>query len=134
MPRQFFVTLPVKDVRASKAFFESLGFAFDPNFTGDDAACLVIEQGVAFAMLGSHKRFAELAPHPIADANAVTQALFAMSCASRAEVDDLVAKAIAAGGRTVDEATDHGFMYDHGFKDLDGHCWGVFWMDPTHGK
>jgi predicted lactoylglutathione lyase len=56
--------------------------------------------------------------------------LFVLSCESREEVDDLVAKAVAAGG-TADKAVDYGFMYTHGFVDLDGHGWGLTYVTSS---
>ena len=127
---RMFVNLPVKDLPATMAFFRHLGFAFEPRFTNDKAACMVISETI-FAMLLTHEKFAGFAPHPIADARATTEVLNALSCESRAEVDDMVAAAVAAGGRTYNAPQDHGFMYGHGFQDLDGHVWEVFWMDPA---
>lgn len=128
MPRQMFLNLPVADLPKSKAFFAALGFAFNPQFTGDDAACMVIEEGSIYAMLLTHAQFEKYSPLPIADARRTKEVLITLSCVSRAEVDALVAKALAGGGTTPDAAKDHGFMYDHGFQDLDGHAWGLMWM------
>ena len=130
---QMFVNLPVKDLQASIAFFKSLGFAFNPDFCGEDAACLIIGPNL-FAMLLNHERFRHFAPRDIADTTKVCEALFALHVESREKVDDLVRRAVAAGGATHDEPTDHGFMYDHGFTDLDGHGWGVFHMSATPQK
>jgi predicted lactoylglutathione lyase len=130
MPRMIFVNLPVKDLDKSMTFFKALGFSFNAQFTDETAACMVISETI-FAMLLTHEKFAGFAPHPIADARATTEVLNALSCESRAEVDDLVAAAVAAGGRTYNAPQDHGFMYGHGFQDLDGHVWEVFWMDPA---
>jgi predicted lactoylglutathione lyase len=130
MPRMIFVNLPVKDLDKSMTFFKALGFSFNAQFTDETAACMVISETI-FAMLLTHEKFAGFAPHPIADARATTEVLNALSCESRAEVDDMVAAAVAAGGRTYNAPQDHGFMYGHGFQDLDGHVWEVFWMDPA---
>lgn len=130
MSRKIFVNLPVKDLEKSKAFFAGLGFTFNPRFTDHTAACLVISEHI-YAMLLTHEKFATFTPHPIADATQSTQVLIALSCESRAEVDDLVRKAVAGGGRTFRPATDHGFMYEHAFQDPDGHVWELFWMDPS---
>jgi predicted lactoylglutathione lyase len=123
-----FVNLPVADLQASVAFFTQLGFTFNPMFTDHTATCMVIgEQN--FAMLLTREKFAGFAPHPIADARQTTEVLVCLSCTSRAEVDTLVAKAVAAGGNTYNSPQDHGFMYGHGFQDLDGHVWELAWMD-----
>jgi uncharacterized protein len=124
---QTYVNLPVKDLQRSITFFTQLGFGFDPRFTDDKATCLILGEN-QFAMLLRHDFFQTFTPKTIVDAHAHVEALIALSLGSRQEVDELVAAAVAAGGKP-DVARDHGFMYDHGFQDLDGHNWGVFWMD-----
>ena len=130
MHKQIFVNLPVRDLKRSMTFFKALGLSFDPAFTNDDAACLVIGENI-YAMLLVETFFQTFTKKPIVDAHASTEALVCLSCESRAEVDDLVAKAIAAGGRAPRAPQDHGFMYGHGFEDLDGHVWELMWMDPA---
>src|SRR5690349_6463149 len=130
MNRQFFISLPVRDVEATTAFFTSLGFEFNPAFSSPDASCMVINEST-HAMLISRPRFAELTEGvPVQDPKDGFGALFALSAESREAVDALVAAAVAAGGTAHGEPTDHGFMYDHSFRDLDGHGWGVMWMNP----
>ena len=128
MSRMIFINLPVKDLPASKAFYEALGFTINPQFTTDAGACVVISEHI-HVMLLTHELFINFSPLPVADGWKVKEVLNTMSCESRAEVDRFVANAIAAGGSTPDEAQDHGFMYDHSFMDLDGHAWGVAYMD-----
>ena len=130
MPRKLYVTLPVKNLERSVDFFAALGFSFNPAFTDENAASIIINDNTG-VMLGSESLFATLTKKPIIDARIGTEALLAISVESREEVDALVAKAVAAGGSAPGEAQDHGFMYDHGFEDLDHHQWGVFWMDDT---
>lgn len=130
MPQMIFVNLPVKDLPKSIAFFEALGFSFNPQFTDDTAACMVISDTI-FAMLLTHEKFASFSPKPIADTSQSLQVLLTLSRESREAVDAIVAAALAAGGTTTDEPKDYGFMYDHSFLDLDGHAWGVMWMDPS---
>lgn len=130
MARMIFVNLPVKDLDKSMTFFKALGFSFNAQFTDETAACMVISETI-FAMLLTHEKFASFSPKPIADTNATTEVLNALSCDSRAEVDAMVQAAVAAGGTTYNAPQDHGFMYGHGFRDLDGHVWEVFWMDPA---
>lgn len=130
MPRKLYVTLPVKDLERSVDFFAALGFSFDPQFTDENAASIIINDNTG-VMLGVESLFATLTKKPIIDARIGTEALLAISVDSREEVDALVAKAIAAGGSAPGEAQDHGFMYDHGFEDLDHHQWGVFWMNES---
>jgi predicted lactoylglutathione lyase len=130
MPRNFFVTLPVKDLERSVDFFDALGFSFNPKFTNENGAGLIINDN-AGVMLLAESSFSTLTDKPVIDARTGTEALLAISVDSREAVDTLVAKAVAAGGSAPGEAQDHGFMYDHGFEDLDHHQWGVFWMNET---
>jgi len=130
MIRQIFVNLPVKDLTRSKAFFEALGLSFNPQFTNDDAACLQIADNI-YAMLLVEPFFKGFTKLPISDASRSTEVLIALSCDSRAEVNDLVSRAVAAGGTTPNEPKDMGFMFQHGFADLDGHQWEVFHMDMS---
>jgi uncharacterized protein len=129
MHKQIFVNLPVRDLKRSMTFFKSLGLSFDPAFTNDDAACLVIGENI-YTMLLVEKFFQTFTAKPLVDAHGSTEVLVCLSCESRAEVDDLVARAVAAGGRAPRAAQDHGFMYAHGFEDLDGHIWELVHMNP----
>jgi uncharacterized protein len=126
--RQIFVNLPVKDLERSKKFFSSLGFGFDAKFTDDNAACLVIEKNSIYAMLITEPFFKTFTPRAVADARSTSEVLLALSCASDREVDDLVARATAAGGRPIQEPQDHGFMYYRSFEDPDGHIWELLHM------
>ena len=130
MARKIFVNLPVKNLKSSMDFFSSLGFAFNPQFTDDTAACMVISEDI-YAMLLTHPKFKEFTPNPICDATKSTEALICLSCEGRAAVDDTVSKAVAAGGKTYNQPQDHGFMYAHGFQDLDGHIWELVYMEPS---
>jgi predicted lactoylglutathione lyase len=126
--RQIFVNLPVKDLERSKSFFAGLGFSFDPQFTDDKAACLVIEKGSIYAMLLTEPFFKSFTPRAVADAKKSTEVLVCLSCGSKEEVDGLVARAGENGGKAVREAMDHGFMYQHAFEDPDGHLWELVHM------
>ncbi|APW36555.1 glyoxalase/bleomycin resistance/extradiol dioxygenase family protein [Rhodoferax koreense] len=128
MPRKIFVNLPIKDMAKSKAFFTSLGFGFNPQFTNDQGACMVVSDDI-FVMLLVEPFFQTFIKKPISDATKATEVLVCLSCESRAEVDELVAKARAAGGTVPNDPQDHGFMYGHGFEDLDGHVWELAYMD-----
>jgi len=130
MHKQMFVNFPVADLPRSKEFFGKLGFTFNPQFTNDQAACMVIGENL-YAMLLTSEYFRSFINKEISDATRSTEVLVALSCESRAEVDGLVSKALAAGGTAPRPAQDHGFMYSHGFDDLDGHIWEVFYMDPS---
>jgi len=134
MNKQIFVNLPVRDLDKSKAFFEALGYGFNPQFTNENGACMVIAEGSIYAMLLTHDFFKTFIDKPVAQAQEATGVLVCLSCESREEVDGLVAKAIAAGGRAPRAPQDHGFMYGHGFEDPDGHVWELVWMVPGDQK
>jgi hypothetical protein len=129
MARKIFVNLPIRDMERSKAFFTALGFSFNPQFTNDQGACMVVSEDI-FVMLLVEPFFRGFTKKAIADAKASTEVLVCLSCESRAEVDELVRKALAAGGSAPNAPQDHGFMYGHGFEDPDGHLWELVWMDP----
>lgn len=130
MARKIFVNLPVKDMKRSQAFFRALGFDFNPQFTNEQGACMVVSEDI-FVMLLVEPFFQGFTKKPIADAKKTTEVLTCLSCDSRDEVDALVKKALAAGGTAPNAAQDHGFMYSHGFEDPDGHVWELVWMDPA---
>jgi predicted lactoylglutathione lyase len=128
--RQIYVNLPVKDLERSKAFFTALGFAFNPRFSDANAGCLVISDSI-YAMLLAEPFFRTFTTKQIVDTRTSIEVLLALSCETRAEVDAMVEKAVAAGGRLARDAKDHGFMFERAFEDPDGHTWEVFWMDPN---
>ena len=127
--RKIFVNLPVRDLKRAKTFFSALGFNFNPKFTDDNGACMVLSDE-GYVMLLAEPFFRTFTTREMCDTSRQTEALVALSCGSRNEVDDLVKKAIAAGARDAMPAQDLGFMYGKSFDDLDGHHWEVFWMDP----
>jgi hypothetical protein len=127
--RKLFVNLAVRDLKKSMEFFSTLGFEFNPKFTDEKAACLVLSEE-AFVMLLAEPFFKTFTRRELCDTSRQTEGLFALSCDSKAEVDELVNKAIAAGGKHAVDKQDHGFMYGWSFYDLDGHHWEVMWMDP----
>ena len=129
-PHKLFVNIPVSDVQRSIRFFEALGFSFNPQFTDATATCMLVGED-AYFMLLDRQRFAGFSKRPAGDPRAQTNALFALGVASRAEVDAMVERAVAAGGSHALEPQDHGFMYGWSFYDLNGHHWEVFWMDPA---
>ena len=132
MHKQIFVNLPVADLPKSKAFFEALGLSFNPQFTNAQGACLVIGENI-FAMLLSREFFKSFIDKEIADSRKTTEVLTCLSCESRAEVDTVVATAVKAGGKAHRQPQDHGFMYGHGFEDLDGHIWELVHMRGMPG-
>jgi predicted lactoylglutathione lyase len=125
-----FVNLPVKDLNRSKAFFEKLGLTFNPQFTDETAACLVIGDD-NYAMLLTHKKFKDFTKKDIVDATKATEVLIAVALESRARVDSIADTALKAGASEARPAQDHGFMYVRAINDLDGHIWELFWMDPN---
>jgi uncharacterized protein len=130
MSTKIFVNLPVNDLDKSIAFFTSLGFTFNPQFTDETATCMIVGEDI-HVMLLTHAKFKQFTPKSICDATKSTEVLVALSLESREKVNEMVRKAIAAGGTTYAEPKDYGFMWQHGFQDLDGHIWEVFYMDPS---
>lgn len=128
MKQQIFINLPVKDMARAKAFYGALGYSFNPQFTNDQGACLVISEEI-YVMLLIEPFFQTFTGKPVADASKVTEAILCLSCESRAGVDAFVAKARAAGAAVPRAPQDHGFMYGHGFEDPDGHVWELAYMD-----
>lgn len=131
MATQIFVNLPVKDLDRSMEFFKKLGYTFNAQFTNEQAAALVISDTI-YAMLLTEPFFKGFTKKEITDTSKASEAILAFSADSRAEVDEMIAKAVAAGATTPNEKQDHGFMYSHGFDDLDGHAWEYFWMNPEY--
>lgn len=127
---KIFVNLPVKDLKRSMEFFRAIGFEFNPQFTDEKAACLVIGDHI-YAMLLVEDAFKTFTKKEVSDAARSTEAILGLAADSREQVDALVDKALAAGGKTANEPYDHGFMYGRSFDDLDGHNWEVFYMDPS---
>ena len=128
--RMIFVNLPVRDLEKSKDFFTAIGFSINPQFTDENATSVVIDENI-FVQLHTHDHFRQFVTGEIGDAFQATTVLNALSADSREEVDDIYAKALAAGGREWKPPADHGFMYVVSFQDLDGHVWEVAWMDPA---
>ena len=127
MHSQIFVNLPVKDLGRSVGFFTKLGYTFDPQFTDENATCMILGENL-FVMLLVEKFFGGFTSKSICDTSKATETLTCVSCSSRQQVDDLVAKARAAGAKVPRQAQDHGFMYAHGYEDLDGHTWELVHM------
>ncbi|MHB1318080.1 MAG: VOC family protein [Anaerolineae bacterium] len=129
MDTMIFVNLPVSDLAKSIAFYTALGYTINPQYTDETAACVVISDHI-YVMLLTFAKFQEFTPKTISDARRTSEVLLALSCGSREHVDDLVRRAIAAGGSTYAQPRDYGFMYAHEFQDLDGHIWEVLYMEP----
>ena len=130
MSRMIFVNLPVGDLQRSVDFWKGLGFDFNPQFTDDRAACMVVSD-LACVMLLSEGFFSSFTRKAIVDAGEHTEAIMALSSESREEVDRLTDKALASGGSASNDPQDEGYMYSRSFQDPDGHLWEVLYMDPA---
>ncbi|MFC9281060.1 VOC family protein [Streptomyces collinus] len=128
--QMIFVNLATDDVETSKKFFTELGYTINPQFSTDDCACVVISDTI-IAMLLSKQHYATFTKKEIADSTRTSEVLICLSAESREKVDELVGKAVAAGGSAGEQTQDLGFMYGRSFDDLDGHTWEVVWMDPA---
>lgn len=130
MHKQIYVNLAVSSVEKSKAFFSQLGFAFEPKFTNEQAACMVIGENI-YAMLLAKDFFQTFTSKTLCNPKESTETLICLSCDSRAQVDELADKALAAGGTQPRPAQDHGCMYGRSIEDIDGHVWELMYMDPN---
>ena len=132
MATQIYVNLPVKNLDKSIKFFTALGFTFNPQFTDETATCMIVSDDI-FVMLLTEDKFKTFIPatKQVSDAAKSTEVLICLSRESKSAVDEMVRKARAAGGTTPMESKDYGFMYQHGFQDLDGHIWELMHMDPS---
>jgi predicted lactoylglutathione lyase len=130
MSTMIFVNLPVKDLGRSVDFFTRLGYTFNPMFTDETATCMIISDTI-YVMLLTEAKFRSFTPKEICDTSRYTEVLVALSAESREAIDETVRKAVAAGGSTYNEPQDHGFMYQHGFQDPDGHIWELVYMEPS---
>ncbi len=131
MPKMIFVNLPVSDLPRAVAFYEALGAVKNPQFSDDTAACLVFSETI-FAMLLTHEKFKQFTPKAISDARTTSEVLICLSQDSREDVDAVLKKATAAGGKPdIGVKMDMGTMYGRSFEDLDGHIWELVWMDPA---
>lgn len=128
MAKTLYLNLPVADVATATGFYEALGFVKNPMFSNEQASGMTLDDAI-FVMLLDRAFYATFTPKRIVDPREQTQALFALSLGSRAEVDQMTQAAIAAGGREAHDPEDHGYMYSRAFEDPDGHGWGPFFMD-----
>ena len=130
MATNIFVNLPVRDLPKSVRFFTHLGYSFNQHYTDEGATCMIVAENI-FVMLLTEERFKTFTPKPLSDARTSTEVLVCLQVESREQVTALVNKAIEAGGSAYKEPQDHGFMYGHGFQDLDGHLWEIIYMDSA---
>lgn len=129
-PNQTYVNMPVKDLNRTKEFFSSIGFEFNPQFSDDNAASMVINDNT-FVLLQVESYFRTFINKPVADVASAAAGIIALSADSREHVDELADKALAAGGKQFKEPADHGFLYVRSFEDLDGHLWEITYMDMS---
>jgi uncharacterized protein len=127
---QIFVNLPVKDLKKSVEFFTRLGFEFNPQFTDENATCMIVNKDI-FVMLLVEKFFKTFTKKQISDTTRDTEVIIALSAESREKVDQLIDKVIEAGGAEPRNPQDHGWMYGRSFEDIDGHLWEVIYMDKN---
>lgn len=130
MATKVFINLPVRNLDKSKGFFESLGFRVNPQFTDENAACMVVSETI-YLMLLTETYFQTFTRKPISNAKESTEVLIALDADSKDAVQQIVAKAKELGATIYAEPQDHGWMYQHSFADLDGHQWEFAYMDIT---
>lgn len=130
MSTKIFVNLPVKDLKRSVDFFTKLGYKFNQQFTNENATCMIISEDI-YIMLLVEKFFSGFTKKDICDSSKFTESIICLSADNREKVDEMVNKAIAAGGTAPNDKQDQGFMYGHGYTDLDGHLWEIMWMDTA---
>lgn len=127
MDRKIILHFSTKDVSRARGFYTALGFSVDEAFSGEACVCIVMSNTIS-VMFSAEELFSKFSPRAICDTSKSLEVLSCLSCASREEVDDLIKKALAAGGSVFEEAEDHGFMYQHSFLDPDGHGWNLIHM------
>jgi hypothetical protein len=131
MNKMIFVNLPVRDLKASTAFYTALGGTLNPQFSGEKSSCMMLSDTI-FVMLLTHDHYRQFTQRPIGDARRESQALLALSAESRDAVNATLKEAAAAGGRAdPNPAQDHGFMFGRSVEDPDGNVWEIMWMDPA---
>lgn len=128
MTTQIFVNLPVKDLSRTVEFFKKLGFAFNPQFTDENATCMIINDNI-FVMLLVEKFFKTFTKKEICDTTKDTEVIIALSTESREKVDEMMQNVFEAGGKESREPQDHGWMYGRSFQDINGHLWEIIYMD-----
>jgi predicted lactoylglutathione lyase len=128
--KQVFINLPVKDVERSMNFYTQLGFTVNPQFSDEQAKCMIWSDTI-FVMLMSHEKLTGFTKKPIADTKIGLAALFALSVESVDQINEIVDKGLQAGGTEPMPMADYGFMQLRKIEDYDGHTWEIFFMDMT---
>lgn len=124
------MNLPVKDLNETVDFFTKLGFAFNPQFTDENATCMIVNNDI-FVMLLVEKFFKTFTKKELCDTIKDTEVIVALSTESREKVDQMINKVIEAGGKEHRKPQDHGWMYGRSFEDINGHLWEVIYMDKN---
>jgi len=130
MTTSIFVNLPSTDLDRSKAFYEAIGFSINPAFTDENAACVVLGDNIYFMVL-TREYLGTFTDKEIIDPKTQAQVSIALSRDSRDDVDEVLAKGLAAGGSEPREAQDYGFMYSRDLDDPDGNNLSFLFMEPA---
>lgn len=130
MATKIFINLPVADLQKAKAFYTTIGFTNNPQFSDETGACMVLTEAI-YVMLLTHAKFSEFTKKEIGDTTKTTSVINSLSVDSTEDVNALLEKVLNAGGNETNEPKDFGFMQLRSFEDLDGHHWEVFYMDIT---
>jgi len=131
MINSIFVNLHVKNLERSVKFFTQLGFKFNPQFTNEDATCMILGKDM-YAMLLVEQTFTGFTKRPVGETPKTAEVIVSLMLDNRPDVDILADKALKAGAVNYSDPVEMGFMYNRSFQDLDGHLWEVGWMDPAH--
>jgi predicted lactoylglutathione lyase len=127
---KIFVNLPAKNLNKTIEFFTKLGFKFNPQFTDENATCMIVGEDI-FVMLLVEKFFKTFTKKEICDTSKNTEVIVALSVEGREKVDQMINKAIEAGGTESREPQDHRWMYGRSFEDINGHIWEIIYMDES---
>ncbi len=130
MTTKIFINLPVKDLNITIEFFTKLDFRFNPQFTDENATCMIVGEDI-FVMLLVEKFFKTFTKKEICDTTKNTEVIVALSAESREKVDQMINKAIESGGMESNAPQDHGWMYGRSFEDINGHLWEIIYMDES---
>ncbi len=130
MSQKIFVNLPVSDLKRAMSFYEAIGFKNNPQFSDETAACMVVSEEI-YVMILTHEKFSQFVNKDICNTRSQVAAILSLEMESNAKVDELVTKALAAGGNESREAMVMDFMYQRSVEDPDGHNWEFFYMDMS---
>lgn len=125
-----YINLPIKDIEQTEEFFSALGFDFNPEFSDDDALCMVVEENI-YVMFIIERRFKDFTKKNIADAKKVTECINTFTVDTKEKVDEFMENVLDAGGKETRKPEDHGWMYGRSFEDPNGHIWEIFYIDSS---